>query len=242
MHIKDKSKPAYFALQQAIIRGVSLDVITGLIQQGADVNEGDDTPLFVAVMKNRPDVLRLLLMHGARPDDIDSWTLCLYTESCPHFTYEPLVQDCPEFRHSLMQYALKYAQDDIVLLLLRAGANIHEPGYEDASMLHYAVLRENLNERIIGLLIERGVSVDARNGDWETPLILAAKHGKEQSVKLFFAKGANMHVRDYMLKSALDYAIRRGDREIIALLTDPSQNLLEINPQSLLCSLQKELM
>lgn len=151
------------ALHNAIYNGESIDLIADLIRQGANIeekDEGDETALFIAVRLNLTEVVRLLLAHGAQPDNIDSGIICFYQDLlCRHITYESSVEDCPEFRHSLINYALVHVSDEIIILLLQAGANITECEENGMSALDIA-LREKMNPEIIRLLIERGARIE----------------------------------------------------------------------------------
>jgi hypothetical protein len=71
-HTRSGTQPA--ALQSAAAAG---DIVqtTALLDKGAPLNERDDqgrTPLMLAVMQNRPDIVQLLLDRGADPNIVDS--------------------------------------------------------------------------------------------------------------------------------------------------------------------------
>jgi hypothetical protein len=71
-HTKSGTQPA--ALQSAAAAGDMLQT-TALLDQGAPLNERDDqgrTPLMLAVMQSRPDIVQLLLDRGADPNIADS--------------------------------------------------------------------------------------------------------------------------------------------------------------------------
>ncbi|NET35384.1 MAG: ankyrin repeat domain-containing protein [Cyanothece sp. SIO1E1] len=67
-------------------------------------------------------------------------------------------------------------------------------------------------------LINQGADVNWIDGENVTPLILASFKGHVELVKLLLAHGANPTIRDQWHRTALDYALRRGEDDEIAQL------------------------
>lgn len=89
--------------------------------------------------------------------------------------------------------------------------------YHTNTALTYAA-RDGFTE-IARVLIDSGAEVNWIDGEGVTPLILAAFKGHADLVRLLLDHGANTTVRDQWDRTALDYALRRGEEdEIVRLL------------------------
>jgi uncharacterized protein len=111
---------------------------------------------------------------------------------------------------ALMMAALR-GQLEWCQRLLARGAPLNQAGW---SPLHYAATGPD--PKIVTLLLERGAIVDAESPDRSTPLMLAARYGKEESVKLLLARGADPKRRNDRGMTAADFA-RGGGRESLAV-------------------------
>lgn len=116
---------------------------------------------------------------------------------------------------ALMMAALRGDYDWTVRLLAR-GAPLDKPGW---SPLHYAA--SGPEPRIVGLLLERGARVDAESPDRTTPLMMAARYGKEESVKLLLARGADAKRTNDRNMNAADFARGSGRDWLAAMLSRP---------------------
>lgn len=70
-------------------------------------------------------------------------------------------------------------------------------------------------------LLAQGVDVNERiepQGGNMTPLMLAALHGRTETVKVLLAHGADVFAVDYFHTTARQWALRRGHTEIAALI------------------------
>ena len=86
---------------------------------------------------------------------------------------------------ALMMAALR-GRLDWTHKLIERGAKVRREGW---SPVHYAATGPNT--RVLPLLLERGADIDALAPDRSTPLMLAARHDPEDSVKLPLQRGAN---------------------------------------------------
>ncbi|MEM8637861.1 MAG: ankyrin repeat domain-containing protein [Cyanobacteria bacterium P01_G01_bin.54] len=70
-------------------------------------------------------------------------------------------------------------------------------------------------------LIDHGADVNWIDGEGVTPIILSAFKGHVELTRLLLAQDADITVRDQWNRTALDYALRRGeDDEIVRLLRE----------------------
>ena len=72
--------------------------------------------------------------------------------------------------------------------------------------------------KIAQTLIAQGAEVDWIDREGVTPLILASFKGHVELVKLLLSQGADTTIHDQWNRTALDYAVRRGEDDEIAQL------------------------
>lgn len=88
--------------------------------------------------------------------------------------------------------------------------------YNTNTALTYAA-RDGFTD-IARVLIDSGADVNWIDGEGVTPLILAAFKNHLELVQLLLDHGADTTVRDQWDRTALDYALRRGEEDAIAQL------------------------
>ena len=95
----------------------------------------------------------------------------------------------------------------------------------DRAILIDAALEEN--DSIIEVFLNHGASVDLKNKDGDTALILAAAHGRLDAVKLLLDHGANAHAMNKVGKTALSLVTQNGNSEYISYCSSvyPSQTI-----------------
>lgn len=94
--------------------------------------------------------------------------------------------------------------------LLEAGAKSHREGW---TPLHYAAVGPE--PKVVALLLDRGVPIDALSPTRRTALMMAALYGPEESVRLLVARGADVRRRNDLGQHAGDFA-RVAGRERLA--------------------------
>jgi ankyrin repeat protein len=111
----------------------------------------------------------------------------------------------------------------LVKLLLEHGAdpNVH---YEEPNTIgDFQTPSLNAawhgNAACLKLLLEHGAEVNVHGGLFErTPLLCAATTGSAETIQLLLDKGADSRATDWHGERPLDWALRRGDTAIVALL------------------------
>lgn len=90
---------------------------------------------------------------------------------------------------------------------------------------------------VLGDLLGRGYPVDARDNDGNTPLMLAARHGKVKTVAVLLERGANANLINSAGTSALGYASDGGAIEFAermamggSSLSRPTRTTVEMPP------------
>lgn len=108
----------------------------------------------------------------------------------------------------LMMAALR-GDMDWAQRLVQRGAPVHKQGW---SPIHYAATGPE--PKVIALLLDKGVPVDAESPNRSTPLMLASRYGVEAGVDLLLARGADARRRNDLNLSAIDFA-RQGGRDFL---------------------------
>ena len=96
----------------------------------------------------------------------------------------------PNGNTALMMAAFRQNKPLVVDMIWR-GARINQPGW---TALHYAAAGGSVE--ITGLLLDQDAAIDAESPSGMTPLMLAAREGQEDAVKLLLARGADATLKD----------------------------------------------
>jgi ankyrin repeat protein len=161
-------------------------------------NEDYRLPLHHAVLRNRPEMVALLLELGADPlaPDGSGYPPAAYATS-------------PDTDRSIMEMlrarggtrdlftALALGEWETAARLLSANRDVVAPGGSSAGVLHLMAKRNNL--AAVKWLLDHGVDPNARWSHWDadvTPLHLAVLGGHADVVPLLLAGGADPRIRD----------------------------------------------
>jgi uncharacterized protein len=165
-------------------RAVNVDnarTVGELLAQGFDPNtksESGQVALYLAMRDDSPKVAAALLASPA-----------LNVDAANAMGETPL-----------MMAALK-GRLDWAKKLIERGAKVQKPGW---SPLHYAATGPSTE--LLALLLDRGADINALAPNRNTPLMMAARYGTEENVKLLLQRGANKTLINDRNLSAADMA------------------------------------
>jgi len=185
-----------------------INQIKRLISEGADVNAKDgkgQTPLHVAVLNGRKDIVELLIANGA---DINVKSNTWDTT--------PLIA------------AIKNGQEDIAKMLIVKGADVNGRGRGDYTPLHCAAMNRAKmtgSTEIMNLLLARGADIEARQEHDATPLACATYDGNTESTKFLIEHGANIEARTHYDRTPLLRAVGQEYVATAKLLLDKGANI-----------------
>lgn len=173
----------FIAIQRDDVR-----TIDRLRQIGFDLNSPNpelEPPLFLAV---RSDALRVARFLIAQPEvDVNARGQA--------------------DENALMLAALR-GHLDLVEALLARRAEVNKPGW---APLHYAATHDGPNAlAITRLLLEHHAFIDAESPNRSTPLMMAAKYGRSEVVRLLLEEGADPMARNQLGLTAIDFAHQAG--------------------------------
>jgi len=177
-----------------------------------------ETFLIAAIRADQPEIIRVLLTHGANPNlreitGVDARNKSLLGDT-------PLAAavniDSIESVRLLIQHGVRLAANSNVLhsspsiemirFLLDHGAVIDGRDDNGATYLHTAVNNEEIEE-IARLLIERGANVNVPDKDGVTPLFRVASI---KIARLLIERGANVNAADREGLTPLHMAVLEG--------------------------------
>lgn len=111
------------------------------------------------------------------------------------------------------------ANTQVMDLLIRAGADVHETDEDGTTALHFAA--RNNRTGIIEKLLSSGVAVNCRRLDQgTTPLHLAAEFNSADAARLLSSRGGDIEAKNGSGKSPLNIAIKFNSHETIAVLLE----------------------
>lgn len=167
-----------------------LTVMRYLLENGFDIKRDRGEALAWACSRGNETMVRFLLEHGAECH-IHSAAICSASGSA-------------------IVKAGEGGNVNVIKMLLAKGANIHDIRQDGkANALHQAT--QYGQAAIVPFLVQQGIEVNTPNGYGETPLILAAKFGWLDTVKVLLAQGADASVRDHKGKTAADHALESSN-------------------------------
>ena len=237
----------------------ALPLVRDLLAQGAEVNEKNSlstflNPLAVAAQRQTPDVIELLLDHGA---DINArncyWHTplspaieCVKVDNCKTLLQHRANPSLRSIQGTLaLEHAVKKQSVDIVKLLLDHGVDIHSMNNIGGTMLLTAIMIDYAYEKMIDgvkmtrviesfskdkldimrLLIDNGINVNARGIDDTISLHCAAIVGDVEPVKILLAAGADPNLTDLNGCKPLWKAVRHNHTKIVRLLLPITTNI-----------------
>ncbi|MFC1781163.1 ankyrin repeat domain-containing protein [Planctomycetota bacterium] len=177
-----------------------LSRVKELIEQGTEVDVQDEagwTALCWAVFTGKTDIAEFLIVEGA---DINTQI---------------------DYDSTLLHEAAQVGSPSLVELLISNGMDVNIQDGQRRTPLFEAASAGHL--QVIELLVSRGADVNARALRRLAPLHAAVAAGHKDVVELLIRSGAEVSIRG-MGQTPLDMATRRGDTEIIEMLTEEMQN------------------
>ncbi|PQE26429.1 Ankyrin repeat-containing domain protein [Rutstroemia sp. NJR-2017a BBW] len=219
------------AITSAARFGLSV-IVEEMLQSGADIEATTYfamTPLMIAVHHGHASVVSKLISAKANLCAQDEFgknalhiaTVCGHIEVAKQLIdAEPLLinGDLSMCRggESPLTLAIKNCNEDIVKLLVSAGADVNTRDNTGRTPLGCASL--NNLPRIVDLLVSKGANLDAKDLRGYTPLAIAAVLGSTEALKRLLEAGAEVNSGEYHPFTPLACAARSGHRDKFNIL------------------------
>ena len=192
------------------------DIVELLIAKDAGINAKNNagqTPIEVALQRNRKDIVELFLEKGAKLSihvaaylgDINK------VKSFIEAGVSVNVESGPRKRTPLY-WAVKNDHKDVAELLIEKGADV-----SSIHLLYYACMHGHRD--LAEFLIQKGADANSKN--WgDTPSHYAVWRGHVDVLELLLAHGADASAKDSAAWSLLHYAAGSGSTDMTRLLLD----------------------
>ena len=176
-----------------LFRAINIDdaaAVRSLLERGIDPNSVDERghqALYLALREGSTQVAAVLMAHpGLRVDATNA-----------------------AGETALMMAALRGNLESAKRLVER-GSAVNREGW---APLHYAA--SGPSAAMVRFLLDRGAAIDAPSPNGSTALMLAARYGSEESVKVLLERGADARLKNARDLDAAAFA-RLGGREALA--------------------------
>lgn len=210
--IEAKSDSLYTPLHLAAAEGYT-DIVNILLEKGSNIESIDDkdfTPLHLASMMGHKETVSLLLKHGANIE-----------ASCDGLT--PILLASTEKKHEVVELLIEEgAKFDITnskVCELVTG-NLFDTAYET---IFNAIIGNNIEA--VKLFLDQGSSIEIKDDDGDTPLLLAVSEGHLNIVRLLLDKGAYIEAKDNDGSTPLICSANAGYLSISKLLLENKGNI-----------------
>jgi ankyrin repeat protein/serine/threonine protein kinase len=186
-----------------------------LIANGAEVNTGMPSPLYMATMDGKTDVVRELLQNDANVDTSDCVTLLNWATFAGQID---VVKVLFELRDAKVLLAVRSVYSP---LHVATSGSFGDMGSSASAQQRLDIAR---------LLVEEGAEVNARWGSGvnplsgaahmigTTPLMFASQRGEEEMVRFLLGHEADPKATNASDLTALHFAAQNGNLEVVELL------------------------
>lgn len=180
--------PGHTALSLILLRDADWNELAlRMVESVQDINEDRDsmgsTLLHVATLRNRKDVVDLLLSKGADLESKDQFNVTPFLLACQH-------------------------SHEMIPFLLGRGADINAVYRADAHALHAAAAQGNVEA--LKALLDRGLNIEELTEKAYTPLACALTWGQEAAALLLMERGANVNLQTTKGVTPLHFACKNN--------------------------------
>lgn len=193
-------------------------------------NAGSYDDFFVAIQRDDAAVVRALLKRGFDTNTISpkgEFGLMLAIREPSLKVADVLLE------HPSTQVEVRNAHDESPLMLaalkgylelckklIARDADVNKPGW---APLHYAATGGHV--AIVSLLLDNHAYVDAASPNGSTPLMMAARYGTIDAVKVLLDAGADPGLKNAVGLSAIDFARQVHRVDMVALISGAIRSL-----------------
>nr|XP_018908702.1 PREDICTED: uncharacterized protein LOC109038183 [Bemisia tabaci] len=180
-----------------------VEIVELLLDHGANVNENNGEPLYLAIDYGFKDVFEILLKNGAQAD-------------------RKISGDA-----TLLHFAANKGDARMVIALINRGAKINALAASGVTPLSVASMRGHVE--VVKALIMKKADTNI-SSDAGPPLHVAVAHGHLKVVEILLKNGAKTNLTGPRNTTPLELAVVRGDSQIAQMLLKlPEGNEIDVN-------------
>lgn len=223
----------------------SMDIVSYSIEELTieieSKNNKGTTPLMLAVHSNKLDVVRYLIEHGAKINEVDNngHNALFYVVDNNRNMFQLLLNAGADIsqeandKATLLINAAKNKNFEIIRYLLENEANIHAKDDLGYTAFQYLISPYNRNESLIDMFLAKGADINSTDISGKSMMYYAIDREHIQKVKSLRAKGAYCDVYDER-----GYRPRVDDRDVILFIIENGANInaLDSRHDSYLCN------
>lgn len=236
-NVNAKTSYKYTPLHLAAMGG-NKQIITALFDKKPEVNAKDNngfTPIMYAVSNNNSmNLINLWIEAGADLDVKNRQKQSLLHLACNYGRSDlakALIEkgmpfdEADQYGNTPLMTAASRNQSDTVKLLLDKGANVNVVASNNQFTLLHMICQSSALD-CFKLVIDKIDSVDTKNNQGQTPLMLAAYARQPEMVTALLEKGADPDTtsQNVYLASALHAACLQASKECVKALLDKKAN------------------
>jgi ankyrin repeat protein len=219
-----KASPLHYAAFYGLY-----DIAKFLIDEHSqDVNargfSAGETPIVVATRKGHPDIVRLLIKHGADMETRNlkglDWNALDKAASIGEVDVLHVLLDHhanvnvqDRKNYTPLHCAAMYGQPAAAQVLLERGADIDPRDHTGRTPLY-----QSRGEDVARVLVKFGAETNARDNDNQTLLHLILEKGRSEIARVLLENGAEVNARNSKDDTPLHVASRRGDLDSLRVL------------------------
>lgn len=186
-------------------------------------NSQGQTPLMVAALNGRPEIVKFLIENGADKNLVtqNKWSALHYAcingpmESVELLITKENVNAQTDLGFTPLLIACTFGKTEIAKLLIGKGAKTDISDHSKSIALHVACMFGN--KELVALLITEE-NINAQTSEGFTPLMLACSKGRTEIGKYLIGKGAKTDILDQNKWSVLHVACKYGNKDLVERL------------------------
>lgn len=219
-------------LNMAILYNARLDRVKYIMSFTTDVNirnADGNTPLYIAVVRNRPRVGEILLAKDAdifATNNKNKTPLSLALNAggsaMEWMITSKTISAVDGSGNTALHYAAEWGLKDAISALVRKGASTEAKNANGETPIFSAV--KNNDPTVIKMLVDLGANVHVRDNLGSSPLHIAVRWGSAKSAKELIACGADINAQNVSGKSSLGEAALSGKFNMATMLLESGAN------------------
>ena len=216
------------ALHEAVLGGYE-EIATDLLEGGASTGEKDtigNTPLHIAAREGKSEMARLLMLNGADKnalEELDRTPLCLAVSGGHVGAAVALMAAGADVGlrfnpgESVVHAAARKGYVEILRAAIEHGADVNAANNPNKRRaLHWAAMYNDVET--MGVLMEVGADIEAREQAGSTPLHSAAGYDSLEALMMLLKHGADVHARNRDGATPFHCAARYNRLEALVVL------------------------